>query len=354
MSGIEKHKLELIETAKAMVQKGKGILAADESVGTEGKRFETINVTNTEEHREAFRELLFTTEGIENYLSGIILFHETIYETTKSGVRLSKILSDKKILYGIKLDLGVVDIQNTDGETFTQGLDNLSKRCAKYYEDGCRFAKWRAVFKISKTTPSNLCIEANAEALARYAIICQENGLVPMIEPEILEDGAHDIDECAKVTEKVIHMVMDKLFKNGVLFEGMILKPNMVTPGMECTKKSSHKEIAWKTIRTLMRTVPPSCGGVAFLSGGQSEEEATMNLNEMNILINNELKGKVPYSLTFSYGRALQTSCLHAWLGKDENKEEAQKKFLEIAKNNSLATKDEYEKKDNSEIKLEY
>jgi len=354
MSGIEKHKLELIETAKKMVEKGKGILAADESVGTEGKRFETINVSNTEENREQFRELIFTTEGIENYLSGIILFHETIFESTKSGVRLTKILNDKKILYGIKLDLGVVDIQNTDGETFTQGLDDLSKRCVKYYNEGCRFAKWRAVFKISKTTPSDRCIEANAEALARYAIICQENGLVPMVEPEILEDGSHDINECAKVTEKVINMVMNKLFKNGVLFEGMILKPNMVTPGIDCPNKSSHKEIAWKTIRTLMRSVPPSCAGVAFLSGGQSEEDATMNLNEMNILINNELKGKVPYNLTFSYGRALQTSCLHSWMGKNENKEIAQKKFLEIAKNNSLATKGEFEKRDNSELKLEY
>jgi fructose-bisphosphate aldolase, class I len=333
-----KYKDELIATAKAIATPGKGILAADESTSTIGNRFKGINVENNEENRRAYRELLFTSEGIENYISGVILFEETLYQSTKDGVKFTDLMKKKGIIPGIKVDKGTVVIGGTNNETATQGLDDLGKRCAKYYADGARFAKWRAVLRIGKTEPSDVAILENAHGLARYAAICQENGLVPIVEPEVLVDGTHDIDECATKSERVFSAVIKALHDHKVLLEGSLLKPNMITQGSESQKVSSQ-EIAWKTVRTLLRTIPGAIPGIMFLSGGQSEDEASANLNEMNKL--QDLKK--PWNLSFSYGRALQHSCLRKWLGKEENVADAQKVFLEKAKNNSLATLGKYE-----------
>ena len=331
-----KYKDELIANALKIVTPGKGILAADESTGTIGKRFEKINVENNEENRREYRELLFTSEGLENYISGVILFKETLSHKTKEGVPLVKVLTDKGIILGIKVDAGTSDIPGTDGETYTQGLDHLGKICAEYYSQGCRFAKWRAVLKIGKDQPSRKAIIENAHGLARYASICQANGLVPIVEPEVLVDGSHSIDECAEKSEEVFHYVVRALKEFDVLFEGMLLKPNMVTPGTECPNRSkvTSQEIAWKTVRTLLRTLPGAVPGVTFLSGGQSEEEATENLNAMNLLP----ERKRPWALSFSFGRALQHSCLLAWKGKKENFKAGQEALLAKAKANSEAT----------------
>ena len=331
-----KYKDELIETAKKIVTPGKGILAADESTGTIGKRFEKIHLENNEENRREYRELLFTSEGIENSISGVILFKETLGHKTKDGVPLVKVLQDKGILIGIKVDAGTVEIPGTDGETSTQGLDHLGKHCAEYYAQGCRFAKWRAVLKIGKGLPSKSAILENAHGLARYAQICQANGLVPIVEPEVLVDGAHSIDECAEKSEEVFHEVFRALHDYNVLLEGILLKPNMITPGSEFPEreKVSCEEIAWKTVRTLSRTLPSAVPGVTFLSGGQSEEEATDNLNAMNQLP----EKKRPWGLSFSFGRALQHSAIKVWGGKKENFKAAQEAFLKRAKANSEAT----------------
>jgi len=334
LKGLMKYKEELIKNAIKLSRPGHGILAADESTGTIGSRFKGINVENTEENRRAYRELLFTTPGIQNYISGVILFEETLYQKTKEGTTFVDLLNKLDIVIGIKVDKGVADL-GTCKETATQGLDDLGKRCAKYYADGARFAKWRAVLRIDckNGQPSELAISENAHGLARYAIICQENGLVPIIEPEILVDGTHTIDQCADASERVFAGVVKACQNYGVIWEGSLLKPNMVTPGTECTTKVSASEIAWKTVRTLQRTLPSSCQGVMFLSGGQSEEEASDNLNAMN-----KLDTKKPWNLSFSYGRALQYSCLRAWLGKPENVVSAQNTLLQMAKNNSEAT----------------
>ena len=338
LKGIQKYKDELIKNARYIVQKGKGLLASDESTGTIGKRLSSISVENTEENRRHYRELLFTTPEIEKYISGAILYDETVFQKTKDGKRFTEILSSRGILPGIKVDKGTIPIINSENETLTQGLDDLGKRCAKYYEEGCRFAKWRSVLRIGKNTPSLNAMKENAAGLARYAIICQENGLVPIVEPEVLCDGEHDIDECAVKSEKVLHEVFNQLFEYGVLFEGMLLKPNMITPGMDCKNKVSPEEIAWKTVRTLSRIVPPAVPGIVFLSGGQSEQDASVNLNAMN----NLKDVNIPWNLSFSYGRALQHSCLKTWVGKEENFKKAQEVFLQMAKNNSEATKGEY------------
>ena len=339
LTGVNKYKDELIANAKAICVAGKGILAADESTGTIGNRFKNINVENTEENRRAYRELLFLSEGIENYISGVILFEETLYQKTKDGVLFVDVMKQKGIIPGIKVDKGTVVIGGTNNETATQGLDDLGKRCAKYYADGARFAKWRAVLKIGQFEPTDVAIQENAHGLARYAAICQENGLVPIVEPEVLVDGTHTIDECAAKSEKVYAAVVKALQDQNVLLEGSLLKPNMVTHGSDCVTKVSSQEIAWKTVRTLLRTIPGAIPGVMFLSGGQAEDEATANLNEMN-----KLKDvKKPWNLSFSYGRALQHSCLKAWQGKTENLEAAQKVLLEKAKNNSLATLGQYQ-----------
>jgi fructose-bisphosphate aldolase class I len=333
-TGINKYKDELIKNAQAIATAGKGILAADESTGTIGSRFKGINVENNEENRRAYRELLFTSEGIENYISGVILYEETLYQKTKDGEAFVDLLKKKGIIPGIKVDKGTVVLAGTNNETATQGLDDLGKRCAKYYADGARFAKWRAVLRIGPSEPSELGIIENAHGLARYAVICQENGLVPIVEPEVLVDGTHGIDECAQKSERVYAAVVKALSDHKVLLEGALLKPNMVTHGSECTVKASAQDIAWKTVRTLLRTIPGAIPGIMFLSGGQSEDEATSNLNEMNKLTT----VRKPWNLSFSYGRALQHSCLRAWLGKEENVKAAQQVFLEKAKNNSQAT----------------
>lgn len=335
LKGISKYKEELIKNARYMVQKGKGILASDESTGTIGKRLATINVENTEENRRHYRELLYTCPELEKYISGAILYDETVYQKTKEGKRFTELLTSRGILPGIKVDKGTIPIINSENETLTQGLDDLGKRCAKYYEEGCRFAKWRSVLRITKNTPSENAIIENASGLARYAIICQENGLVPVVEPELLCDGDHDIDECAVKTEKVLHEVFNRLFEYGVLLEGMLLKPNMVTPGIDCKNKVSPSEIAWKSVRTLSRVVPPAVPGIVFLSGGQSELDASLNLNAMN----NLKDVSIPWNLSFSYGRALQNTCMKTWVGKEDNFKKAQDILLQMAKNNSEATK---------------
>jgi fructose-bisphosphate aldolase class I len=306
-----KYKEELIKTASEIAAPGKGILAADESTGTIGNRFKNINVENTHENRVAYRQLLFTTEGLEKHISGVIMFDETVRDSGSDGKRFMETLRGKGIHCGIKVDTGSVPISGTNNETATQGLDGLGKRCAEYYGMGCRFAKWRAIVKIGNGCPSDLAIQETAHSLARYGSICQENGLVPIIEPEILLDGDHDIDVCAAVSERVFSAVMKELFNQNLLIEGLLLKPNMVTPGADCVKRATADEIAWYTVRTLSRTIVPALPGVTFLSGGQSEEDASLNLNAMN-----KIKGLPhPWALTFSYGRALQTSVLKAWGG---------------------------------------
>ena len=337
--GVEKYKEELIATAQALSKSGKGILAADESTNTIGSRFQKIGVENIEENRRAYRELLFTTKGLEEYISGVILFEETLYQKTTEGEAFVDVLKKKGIIPGIKVDKGTVVLSGTNGETTTQGLDDLGKRCAKYYQDGARFAKWRAVLKIGKEEPSQIAIMENAHGLARYAAICQENGLVPIVEPEVLVDGTHTIDESVKACERVFASVVKALQDYNILLEGSLLKPNMITPGTESTSKVSSQEIAWKTVRTLLRTIPGAIPGIMFLSGGQSEEEASENLSQMNKLEN----VRRPWNLSFSYGRALQHSCQKAWSGKSENVENAQKVLLQMARNNSLATLGKYE-----------
>ncbi|CAL5022015.1 unnamed protein product [Urochloa decumbens] len=323
---------ELIKNATYIGTPGKGILAADESTGTIGKRLSSINVENIEENRRALRELLFCAPGALQYISGVILFEETLYQKTKDGKPFVDVLKEGGVLPGIKVDKGTIEVAGTDKETTTQGHDDLGKRCAKYYEAGARFAKWRAVLKIGPNEPSQLAIDLNAQGLARYAIICQENGLVPIVEPEILVDGPHDIERCAYVTEMVLAACYKALNEHHVLLEGTLLKPNMVTPGSD-SKKVTPEVIAEYTVRTLQRTVPAAVPAIVFLSGGQSEEEATLNLNAMN-----KLNTKKPWSLSFSFGRALQASTLKAWAGKEENVEKARAAFLTRCKANSEAT----------------
>lgn len=292
----------------------------------------SINVENVESNRHALRELLFTAPGVLDCLSGVILFEETLYQKTTTGKPFVDVMKEGGVLPGIKVDKGTIELAGTNGETTTQGLDDLGQRCKKYYEAGARFAKWRAVLKISATEPSPLAIHENAYGLARYAVLCQENGLVPIIEPEILVDGPHDIHKCADVTERVLAACYKALNDHHVLLEGTLLKPNMVTPGSD-SPKVTPEVIAEHTVRALLRTVPVAVPAVVFLSGGQSEEEATVNLNAMN-----KLKGKKPWSLSFSYGRALQQSTIKAWAGKEENVAKAQATLLVRCKANSEAT----------------
>lgn len=329
---------ELIENAKKIARPGHGILAADESTGTIGSRFQKINVENVEENRRAYRELLFTTPDLEKYISGVIMFEETLDQKTKDGVNFVELLKSKGIVPGIKVDKGLVVIPNTNEENATQGLDGLAERCKKYYEKGCRFAKWRAVVKIGQGRPSQLSIIETAHSLARYGAICQENGLVPIIEPEILTDGDHSIEVCAEVSERVFKQVMQSLLEHKLLLEGLLIKPNMVTPGATSPNKSTPQEIAWLTVRTLSRIYVPAIPGIMFLSGGQSEEEATVNLNEMN-KIDPRIR---PWALSFSYGRALQSSCLKAWGGDPKNVPAAQEALITRAKANSEASVGKY------------
>ncbi|XP_045468908.1 fructose-bisphosphate aldolase-like isoform X1 [Harmonia axyridis] len=330
---------ELRKIANAIVAPGKGILAADESVSTCGKRLTDIGVENTEDNRRKYRQLLFTTDKqLGDYISGVILYHETVYQKADDGTPFIELLKQRGIIPGIKVDTGVVNLMGSLDESTTQGLDDLGKRCAQYKKDGCHFAKWRCVLKIGDHTPSYQAILENANVLARYASICQSNRIVPIVEPEILPDGDHDIERCQKVTETVLAFVYKALADHNIFLEGTLLKPNMVTGGAQCSTKYSKEEIGKCTVVALSRTVPPAVPGVTFLSGGQSEEEATCNLDAMN-----RYPGKKPWALTFSYGRALQASVLKAWGGKDENIAAGQQELLIRAKANSEASMGKYE-----------
>jgi len=330
---------ELKRIADAIIAPGKGILAADESTSTIGKRFSGIGVENNEENRRQYRQLLFNCDkSIGNYISGVILFEETLYQKADDGTPFVKLLEERGIIPGIKVDKGVVPLFCArPGEGTTQGLDDMDKRCAQYKKDGCHFAKWRCVLKIQKDTPSHQAMIENANVLARYASICQTNGLVPIVEPEILPDGDHDLDRTQKVTETVLGYVYKALNDHHVYLEGTLLKPNMVTAGQSCATRFSPQDNARATVEALQRTVPPAVAGVTFLSGGQSEEEASVNLDAIN-----KHPGRKPWALTFSYGRALQASVLKAWSGKKENIEAAHAELFKRAKANSEAALGKY------------
>ena len=329
----------LPEIANAMVEKGRGILAADESTPTCTKRFDSIGVDSTEANRNAYRDMLFTTPDMEEFISGVILFDETLRQSTlKDGTPFPEYLTNLNVIPGIKVDKGAHNLPSTEGEKVTEGLDGLDARLKEYYELGARFAKWRAVITINESEPSSTCVAANAHALARYAALCQENGIVPIVEPEILMDGSHTIEDSFVVTEEVLHSVFYELYGQNVLLEGMILKPNMVLSGYKCSEQASVNEVAEMTVTVLKRCVPSAVPGIAFLSGGQSNEDATAHLNSMNKILDNNS----PWNLTYSYGRALQAPALDAWLGKEENVSAAQDAFYKRAKLNSLATKGDY------------
>lgn len=331
-------KKELKRIAEAIVAPGKGILAADESTGTMGKRLAGIGVENIEENRRLYRQLLFTSGAeMAKNISGVILFHETVYQKADDGTPFVKILRDNGIIPGIKVDKGVVPLAGTTGEGTTQGLDGLAERCAQYKKDGCDFAKWRCVLKISEHTPSQLAIFENANVLARYATICQQNGLVPIVEPEILCDGDHSLERCQQVTEAVLSAQYKALVDHHVYLEGTLLKPNMVTAGQSCPTKNTPEQNAMATVTAFQRTIPVAMPGVVFLSGGQSEEEASVNLNAIN-----QYPGKKPWKLTFSFGRALQASALKAWGGKADQVKAGQAEFLKRAAANGAASKGEY------------
>lgn len=324
---------QLAQTAAVMVQPGKGILAADESSGTIKKRFDAIGVESTPDNRRDYRELLFRSmDAMRNSISGVILYDETIRQAAKDGTPLVKLIEQAGAVPGIKVDLGAKPLPFCPGETITEGLDGLRERLTEYRDLGARFAKWRAVIDIGEGIPSWAAVKANAHALARYAALCQEQDVVPIVEPEVLMDGAHDIDRCATVTEFVLKTVFQELYEQRVVLEGMVLKPNMVIAGKESAKQASVEEVAEKTLTVLKRCVPAAVPGIAFLSGGQSDEEATAHLDAMNRI------GGVPWRLTFSYGRALQAAPQRAWSGKPENVEAAQRAFAHRARMNGLAS----------------
>ena len=325
--------------AEAMTAPGKGILAADESTGTIGSRFSQINTDSTFESRNAYRDLLFSAEGMENYISGVILYDETLRQSSlRDNVLYPEYLMNKGVVPGIKVDMGAHDLPKSDGEKITSGLDGLDQRLKEYRKLGARFAKWRAVINITDDNPSGHCITANAHALARYAALCQSNDIVPIVEPEILMDGTHDIDDSFVVTEEVLHRVFFELYSQGVSLEQMVLKPNMVLTGYDASDRASTDEVANATLQCFFRSVPAAVPGIAFLSGGQSDEDATAHLNKMNqILGDNKI-----WNLTFSYGRALQQPALKAWQGKEENINAAQDAFLNRAKLNGLASAGKY------------
>ena len=322
---------ELQETARAIVAEGKGILAADESDGTIKKRFDSIGVESTEENRRAYRELLFGTEGVEEYISGVILFDETIRQNAADGTPFPKLLESKGIIPGIKVDKGAKPLALAEDETVTEGLDGLRDRLAEYRELGARFTKWRAVITIGKGIPSEYCIWTNAHALARYAALSEEAGLVPIVEPEVLMDGDHTIERSFEVTSRTLHAVFTELRDQRVQPEGMLLKPNMVLSGYECPEQASDDEVAHETLRCFQRHVPAAVPGIVFLSGGQSDEQATARLSAMNAL------GPHPWQLSFSYGRALQAPALKAWGGKADSVEAGQRAYYHRAKMNSAA-----------------
>jgi fructose-bisphosphate aldolase class I len=326
----------LHETAKALVAEGKGILAADESSGTIKKRFDSIDVESTEENRRAYRDLLFTAEGAEQHISGVILYDETIRQSSSDGTPFPKLLESKGVIPGIKVDTGAKPLALAEGETITEGLDGLRERLEEYVGLGARFAKWRATYSIGPGLPSEYCAWTNAHALARYAALCQEAGLVPIVEPEVLQDGTHTIEESARATGRALQAVYTELHDQRVEFKGTLLKPNMVLTGYDASDRAGADEVADATLEVLYKHVPAAVPGIVFLSGGQTDEDATAHLNAMNA------RGPHPWALSFSYGRALQAPALKAWRGSTDNVGAAQEAYLHRARLNGAATTGSY------------
>jgi fructose-bisphosphate aldolase, class I len=330
---------ELMDTAGALVASDKGLLAMDESNPTCNKRFAKLGIPQTEEARRAYRELIVTTPGLGESISGAILYDETIRQRKKDGTPFIKVIADAGIIPGIKVDTGAKDLAGRPGEKITEGLDGLRERLSEYFQMGARFAKWRAVIALGEGIPSPGCIEANAQALARYAALCQEAGLVPVVEPEVLMEGEHTLERCCEVTEEVLRTVFTQLHAQGVMLEGMILKPNMALPGLTCPKQESVEGAADATVRCLLRSVPAAVPGIAFLSGGQSAELASARLNAMNV----RFKSRMPWALAFSFARAIQQPALEIWRGKDSNVVAAQQALVHRAKCNRAARRGEYD-----------
>ncbi len=327
---------ELNAIATAMVAPGKGILAADESSPTIGKRFAALGIESTEENRRSYREMFFSATGIQEYVSGVILYDETIRQSASDGTTFPEYLKKLDIIPGIKVDTGAKELAGHPNEKITEGLDGLRERLNEYYDLGARFAKWRAVITIGDGIPSRYCISANAHALARYGALCQEAGIVPIIEPEVLMDADNTIERCYEVTDETLHVVFGALYRAGVKFEGMVLKPNMIVPGKKSGQKASVQQVAELTLEVLKKNVPAAVAGIAFLSGGQSDQEASAHLNELNKI------GGAPWPLTYSYGRALQTAAMETWAGKSDNVAAGQAAALLRARANSAATYGKY------------
>jgi fructose-bisphosphate aldolase class I len=329
--------MDLVSIAEAMVAEGKGILAIDESSGTIAKRFKSVNIESTEENRRAYREMLLTTAGLGKHISGAILYDETLRQSTRAGVPFVKVMQDAGVIPGIKVDAGAHPMAGHPGEKITEGLDGLRARLQEYRELGARFAKWRAVITIGESIPTSSCVDANAHALARYAALCQEAEIVPIVEPEVLMDGKHSLDESFEVTEATLRALFNQLYEQNVLLEGTILKASMVISGSEASNRANVQDVAEATVQCLLNAVPAAVGGVVFLSGGQSDEEATAHLNAMNEL------GEFPWPLSFSYGRALQAPSLHVWAENPAaNVAAAQKKLVHRARMNGLAAMGQY------------
>ena len=329
---------DLIDTARALVAGDKGLLAMDESNPTCNKRFAKLGIPQTLEARRSYRELIVTTPGLAESISGVILYDETIRQQTKEGTPFVKVLADAGIIPGIKVDTGAKELAGHPGEKITEGLDGLRARLQEYFQMGARFAKWRALISISGEIPSRGCIDANAHALARYAALCQEAGLVPVVEPEVLMDGDHSLERCREVTEEVLQTVFNQLCMQRVMLEGMILKPNMVLPGLACPKQETVNEVADATVRCILRTVPAAVPGIAFLSGGQSSELASARLNAMNV----RFKSRLPWALVFSFARAIQQPALEIWKGMEANVAAAQQALDHRARCNKAARRGEY------------
>lgn len=329
---------EIIDTARMLVAGDKGLLAMDESNPTCNKRFAKLGIPQTEEARRSYRELIVTTPGLGEFLSGAILCDETIRQSKKDSTLFVKIINDAGIIPGIKVDIGAKDMAAHPGEKITEGLDGLRDRLKEYFQMGARFAKWRAVIAVGNGIPSHGCIEANAHTLARYAALCQEASLVPIVEPEVLMDGDHSLERCSEVTEKVLRTVFNQLYTQRVILEGIILKPNMVLPGLDCPKQESVDEVADATVKCLLRSVPASVPGIAFLSGGQSPELASARLNAMNV----RSKPRRPWALAFSFARAIQQPALEIWQGKESNVLAAQQALYHRAMCNRAARRGEY------------
>jgi len=334
----------LNKLATALVSPGKGILAADESIGTIEKRFRDHEIENTEENRRNYRALLFSAKGAAEFISGVILHDETIRQKSSDGTTLIELLQNQGIIPGIKVDQGAKDLAGCQGEKVTEGLDGLRDRLKEYYELGARFAKWRAVITIDNGIPTDTCLHANAQALGRYAALCQEQKIVPIVEPEILMDGSHSIERCFEVTERTLHYVFNALYTNHVLLEGILLKPNMIISGSACQQQADARKTADMTLKCFHRVVPAAVPGIVFLSGGQSEEQATSHLNAIN-----SENAHPPWELSFSFGRALQTTALSRWQGQSKNTLAGSQAFVRRAQLNSMARYGKYQSKRESE-----